>query len=250
MNPAFCFVTHNGIELLACRAWWGEGIVHGMTTRALSFRDESFAESAHLLCQAVGAAALAVPRQSHGNLCVQLPDKLEAQLARERTSSLFRFAEGDAVVAPCELGSSVAFGVMTADCVPVVVRARSGWAVIHAGWRGLANGVIRGGIERLCEPLEAAVFASAGGGCYEVGPEVIEAIGSSAVFTAAPGGGGKLLLDTATTAISQLREVAPRIRAVSAEICTISDHRFHSHRRDGDRAGRAITFVLSPRGNP
>jgi copper oxidase (laccase) domain-containing protein len=251
MNPGFAFVTHNGVTLLVFRKWWDQGIVHGMTTCELSFSREVSADSASKLCSAIGASNLVVPEQCHGNSCIDMRDELLLErLASEGTPRPCRYREGDALIVPSVEPGTLAFGVLSADCVAVLVRGRSAWAVIHAGWRGLANGVIREAVERLQEPLEAAVFPSAGGRVYEVGRDVVDALGGSAVFSRAPNGGGKILLDTAATAISQLGVVTPTVAAASSGICTISDRRFHSFRRDGDSAGRAVTFVLPPRGIP
>ena len=76
---------------------------------------------------------------------------------------------------------------------------------------------------------------------YEVGPEVVEAIGRSASSRATTN--GKFLLDTAETAAAQIRPFVSTEAIEQAGVCTIGDSRFHSHRRDGERAGRSITFV-------
>jgi YfiH family protein len=183
------------------------------------------------------------PKQTHSDLFydVRSADTLAA-LCAER-ESLIRFAECDALL--CSDGMSVAgqrlaFAVATADCVPVIVRGRDSWAVIHAGWRGLANGIISRIVETMDEPCEAAIFAAAGGAVYEVGREVIDAIGPSAVVR---GGGVKFLLDTAETAKNQLLSSIGADKIATSGLCTITDTRFHSYRRDGDSAGRSLTFI-------
>ena len=72
-------------------------------------------------------------------------------------------------------------GIVTADCVPILVANADGSrvAAIHAGWRGLAAGVIEAGIEALeLSPgqLLAAVGPAARGCCYEVDDPVAEAL--------------------------------------------------------------------------
>jgi copper oxidase (laccase) domain-containing protein len=162
-------------------------------------------------------------------------------------SSLLRFGEYDAVIAPLVQnvpGERVAYAIATADCVPVVLRGSRGWALVHAGWRGLANGIITKVADALDEVVEAVIFACAGGDVYEVGPEVTQAIGGTASYR--PGRNGKALLDTAATAEAQLRAGRCLEGVEKSGICTITDARFHSHRRDGERAGRSITFVAPP----
>ncbi len=67
--------------------------------------------------------------------------------------------------------------VMTADCLPVAVAGAGAAAMLHAGWRGLAGGILALGVDRLRElgaegPLAAAIGPGAGPCCYEVGTEV------------------------------------------------------------------------------
>lgn len=64
--------------------------------------------------------------------------------------------------------------VLVADCLPVVIAAPGAVAVLHAGWRGLAGGILSEGVARVRAatpdgPLAAAVGPGAGGCCYEVG---------------------------------------------------------------------------------
>ena len=65
---------------------------------------------------------------------------------------------------------------LRADCVPIAIATTSGpprLAVVHAGWRGLAGGVIEAAVAALAVQETAAVVGpSIGPCCYEVGPEV------------------------------------------------------------------------------
>lgn len=247
MNPHFAIVDHNGFHLLVYRPWWEEGILHGMTLRPPSFGGDSLFEIAPEFCGAMGLSMMANPRQTHSDLFfdARSSEDTAARLSPER--GLLRFGEYDAVIAPSSQNipeERVGYAIATADCVPIVIRGASGWGLIHAGWRGLANGIIGKVARALGEPVEAAIFACAGGDVYEVGLEVIEAVGSSASYR--PGRDGRYLLDTGRTASQQLCEVMPAQAVEISGICTIVDGRFHSHRRDGELAGRAITFVAPP----
>jgi copper oxidase (laccase) domain-containing protein len=106
----------------------------------------------------------------------------------------------------------------------------------------LACGVIAKTVAALEGLVDAAVFAAAGGERYEVGREVVDAIGASAVYRQTAD--GKYILDTAATAIKQLAEYNAALPTKSAEICTLSDERFHSFRRQADLCGRSVTFVV------
>jgi len=230
----------------------GRGGIRGCCD--VDLRAARLEESERALCSVMDLSYLAIPEQVHGREYYDLRSAgaIGALLARQ--GGLVKGARCDALLAASTQvlkGSRIGFGVLSADCVPVLVRARGGWAAIHAGWRGLANGVIANTLGALEGVEEAAVFAAAGGLRYEVGQEVIDAIGPSAVYSEAlkdngadsKGDKGGFLLDTAQTALKQLRAVIPSIRAEAAGICTISDLRFHSFRRDGERCGRGLTFV-------
>ncbi len=155
----------------------------------------------------------------------------------------------------------VTIGIVTADCVPILVSDESGQGVaaIHAGWRGVAAGVIESGLAALrarlgspADPLFAAVGPAARGCCYEVDAPVREALErrhaselrSTGVL--APTRPGHYLLDLARLATRVLeREGIVRDRiGISQRSCTICHPaRFASHRRDGAAAGRMQHFV-------
>ena len=124
--------------------------------------------------------------------------------------------------------------VLAADCVPVALGCRGAVAMVHAGWRGLAAGVLEQGVHALAtlspgEQIVAIVGPCAGVCCYEVGPEVHAALG-------APHSEGRRL---DLRAIAHDRLLAAGVAEVRDEqACTICDERFFSHRREGERAGR------------
>jgi YfiH family protein len=135
--------------------------------------------------------------------------------------------------------AGVAPMVMTADCLPIALAGEGGVAMLHAGWRGLADGIVAEGVRTLRElgvegPLEAAIGPGAGGCCYEVGEEV------HARFV----GYGEDVrrgrnLDLKAIARGQLK-AAGVAAAHDVGLCTIcSDPSlFFSHRRDHGVTGR------------
>jgi YfiH family protein len=125
--------------------------------------------------------------------------------------------------------AGVGVAVHVADCLPVVVAGRGGVAMLHAGWRGLAAGVLEAGVAALGLPLTAAIGPAAGGCCYEVGAEV------RAVF----GLEGRGLLDL--KAIARERLAAAGVGAVEdVGVCTLCAPAglVFSYRRDGPATGR------------
>jgi hypothetical protein len=149
-----------------------------------------------------------------------------------------------------------AVGVLTADCVPLLLATEGGTAVaaVHAGWRGLAARVVEVAVERLrtvapgCA-LVAAVGPAAGGCCYEVGPEVIAALAPSAARVAT-GPRGRPLIDLGGVTVDRLRAAGLAPDAIERiGPCTICSTVWPSYRREGDRAGRALAFI-APASSP
>ena len=138
-------------------------------------------------------------------------------------------ADGHAVAAPA-LGAMV----LTADCIPVVLGADGAVAALHAGWRGLADGVLEEGVRALRDvgrrgEVVAIVGPCAGACCYEVGEEVHTAFGGARRK-------GRLI---DLRAIAHERLLAAGVAEVrDVQACTICDECYFSYRREGLRAGR------------
>ncbi|RTL38939.1 MAG: peptidoglycan editing factor PgeF [Burkholderiales bacterium] len=88
----------------------------------------------------------------------------------------------------------LAVAILVADCLPVLFAAPGGVAGAHAGWRGLAAGVLENTVAALCaragcEPqaVKAWLGASIGPEAFEVGPEVVAAFGREALQRDQPG---------------------------------------------------------------
>lgn len=134
--------------------------------------------------------------------------------------------------------------VLTADCLPIALVAAEAVAVVHAGWRGLAGGVIGEGVAALRElgvsgVVRAAIGPGAGVCCYETGPEVHAAF----ELYGPPARSG---------ANADLKFVARRaLRDAGVEemhdvgLCTLCapPGLFFSHRRDGGVTGRQAGVV-------
>jgi YfiH family protein len=138
--------------------------------------------------------------------------------------------------------AGILLAVTVADCVPVsiVEPERRVVALLHAGWRGVAAGVLEAGIRtlsRLSGRPPAAFALHLGpaicGGCYEVGPEVHAALGTGATDRAAPVDLRAVLAVRAAAA-----GLSPAMVSLS-EYCTrCGTGRFYSH-RGGDRERQA-----------
>lgn len=143
-------------------------------------------------------------------------------------------ADGQATALP-RIGTMV----LVADCLPIALAAEGAVAMVHAGWRGLAAGIVEQGVRAVRElggigPLEAAIGPGAGPCCYEVGDEV------HAVF-AEHGDEASRGVNLDLKAIARDRLLAAGAGAIhDLGACTIcSDPAlFYSHRRDHGITGR------------
>lgn len=145
--------------------------------------------------------------------------------------------------------------VHCADCVPIVLAdpVRRAVAVVHAGWRGTADGAAGAAVRTMAgafgsrpEELQAAIGPAIGPCCYAVDAPVIERFARwpwrDRVFAAA--GPGQWMLDLWEANRIQLQEAGTSPDAIAtAALCT-SCHpsAFFSHRRDG-RSGRMAALV-------
>jgi purine-nucleoside/S-methyl-5'-thioadenosine phosphorylase / adenosine deaminase len=123
--------------------------------------------------------------------------------------------------------------VLVADCLPVLLGSGQAVAALHAGWKGLANGVLEEGVRAVrelgAEEITAVIGPGAGVCCYEVGEQVHAALG----------GRHRYGTHVDLKAIARDRLLAMGVADVNdVGLCTICDERFFSHRREGDRAGR------------
>ncbi|MBA1202582.1 peptidoglycan editing factor PgeF [Pseudomonas capeferrum] len=148
----------------------------------------------------------------------------------------------------------IACTAMTADCLPVLFCDRAGTrvAAAHAGWRGLAGGVLEATLDRLALPAEDVLVwlgPAIGPRAFEVGLEVRDAFTSthpqaSEAFVAGERA-GKLMADI--YALARIRLAARGVTAVhGGGFCTVSDPRFFSYRRT-PHGGRFASLVwLAP----
>ncbi|HLB21288.1 MAG TPA: polyphenol oxidase family protein [Solirubrobacteraceae bacterium] len=176
------------------------------------------------LCESLGQRWLCASRQVHGAT-------VQRVLAVDG-----RGGEPVAIDADGHATSVRGIGamVLTADCLPVALASDGAVAMLHAGWRGLAAGVLEEGVRALRHvggdgAIVAVVGPGAGACCYEVGPEVHATFGASVP--------GVQSIDLRAIARDRLLG-AGVAQVLDARACTICDARFFSHRREGSRAGR------------
>jgi hypothetical protein len=168
---------------------------------------------------------------------------------------------GDVPAAPPEADASwtaqagIALAIMTADCLPILLADRRGIVVaaVHAGWRGLASGVLEAAIDAMPTPpgeLLAWLGPAIGADAFEVGAEVrseflacADTAATRACFRESPGRPGHFVANL--QALARLRLAGAGVPDVKgADLCTYSrPEQFFSYRRDGV-TGRMASLIL------
>ncbi len=186
--------------------------------------------------------------------------RLRAHLALPREPAWLRQVHGTEVVdaagggragdAAVAMHAGAVCAVLTADCLPVALCRDDGRGVgvAHAGWRGLAAGVLEASVRALGSSpgsMLAWLGPAIGPDAFEVGEEVRQAFVAADPAAAAafrPSPGGRWLADLYALARQRLR--ACGVGAVfGGGWCTVSDPaRFYSYRREGT-TGRMATLI-------
>jgi len=195
-----------------------------------------------------------------------IPPSRVGTLRQEHSATVLEWTEGDAfpemegkrkgdALFTAMRGTGV--GIRTADCVPILIAVpeAQACAAVHAGWRGLAAGIIGETVRRLrarfgiaaSGGLVAAAGPSARGCCYEIGEEVADVLWRS------PGGGrflhrgnaaGKWTADLPSIALADLAAAGvPGENLDAAGPCTVCSRSFHSWRREKSLTGRQLSFI-------
>jgi YfiH family protein len=159
----------------------------------------------------------------------------------------------------------VLLSVGIADCVPafLAVPERTVVALLHAGWRGVAAGIVPRAVEAMAREygvVAAEIRAwwgpAIGPCCYPVGSEVVDALAATAAgtrpeawLTADDGGGRRVDLRAALTLQATALGV-PSAAIASSPLCTACDDRLHSYRRERSGGGRmlAVAGYAAPAG--
>ena len=183
-----------------------------------------------------------------------------AEVSRVNETESVTGADAGASTADASVASDlgVVLAILTADCLPVLFCNADGTevAAAHAGWRGLAGGVLEATIRAMRSPaseLMAWMGPAAGPQAYEIGEEVRDAfvraqIGDAAAFAATRPGHWNV--DLYALARRRLHDAGVS-RIFGGGLCTISDPvRFYSYRRD-QRTGRMASLIwMQPRTVP
>ncbi|MGY0616737.1 peptidoglycan editing factor PgeF [Vibrio sp. FJH11] len=143
---------------------------------------------------------------------------------------------------------NIVCSAMTADCLPVILTDTQGTqvAAVHAGWRGLSNGIVENALAMFSGDVMAWLGPAIGPQAFEVGEDVLQAFvdfDSQAEQAFAPRDiKGKWMADMSKLATQRLNKAGVN-QVFDSGLCTYQNQQdFYSYRRDGV-TGRQATFI-------
>ncbi|HBU70320.1 MAG TPA: peptidoglycan editing factor PgeF [Elusimicrobia bacterium] len=208
--------------------WRDDGFpfFHFVTTAGLGDMKDPAVRGGFLESAGINPETLVTANQVHGNNVEVVSSDVRGLL----------LPETDAIVITSK---GLSAGILTADCLPVFLGVKEAGiaAVVHAGWKGLANGIIFRAVEKLKALTAGEIYASVGPHiqkcCYEVGAELKNAFGVA---------GEERKLDLDAIAVEQLKKSGIQYISSSGLCTSCSDGRFFSYRKD-KTAKRILSLV-------
>lgn len=241
-------VADRGIPAIELADWARRfGLTAGITTRTQGFNlglltPEPAADvvahwRAFATAMRPGYPSIVVGLQVHGNEVAIHENATPGWLIREAV-------DGHVTLRP-----GLLLCVSVADCVPVYLAHPPSGAValLHAGWRGVAAGMLEAGLQALQSVADAAprdLIMHCGvaicGSCYEVGPDVVAAVTGTVAISPGP-------LDLRDHLVFRARDAGIGEVSVSPWCSAHDGDRFFSHRRSGGADGRMLAYLGRPR---
>ena len=184
------------------------------------FGDLKSLERRDSLQKLLGVSELVFMEQSHGNTVAEVTN-----------SNLRGKFDADALVTSLK---GIALAVLVADCVPILLYSDSVMGVVHAGRRGMTNGIVGKTVSAMMAMGAGQITAEIGpsicANCYQVSPEMYEAI--SQEFPASRTTTELHSLDLRSGLMVQLEAVGVQVSQIN--ICTLENLAYFSHRRGGE----------------
>jgi len=149
----------------------------------------------------------------------------------------------------------IGLGVVTADCVPMVIYdpSKQAAAAIHAGWRGSVAGILERTVRALITlygtevgALQLIIGPAARGCCYEIGPEVVQIMGTfSWADQVMRHCNGRVYADMVLFNVCWAQELGIKTSSIVTDTaeCTICNTHYCSYRRQGADARRQVSLV-------
>lgn len=156
-------------------------------------------------------------KQTHS--CIILPENL-ADL---------NYTEGDGLIS--ELPNAIPLSIKTADCMPIFILGKQQLVFLHAGWKGLAQGILKSSLIKNIAPQFAFIGPSIQSHNFEVTEEFRNHFPRYQHYFAA-NSQGKLCFNLQQTAIDELIKINPQMQIQNSGICTVDDLKLRSFRRE------------------
>lgn len=230
-NPSpFKRVSFAGATFWVATDVWNRGFVHGF--------GESQNVNLDTLKSELETKEFIQLKQIHGDSVFDL--------SQEKNINFDGRPEADAIVglnhnSIKDINKSPVLGIIqTADCVPIIIIGKEKSVIIHAGWRGLCNGIVSKAISMIRDPQFALIGPCARECCYQIGEELV---GNFMGLNVVSIRDGKYYLSTsrAATLITK-SSTESNLKIFDTGICTICDTNFNSYRRDQTK-NRNINFL-------
>jgi len=223
----------SGSVRFLCWPYEGIGMVHVLEPLVFQ-RSPWLVEE---IASRAGGGDLRILKQVHG---AQILGTGEVKEPFERTGDGL-FGEG--------AGS---LGVLTADCLPLLLFDHERMVLLHVGWRGMMGGIVERGCELFPEgsQVRAMLGPCIRGCCYQVDPSFVEEVGRR--YPHIHGKGvvrcvGEHLYFDIPSAVAGILLRAGVLEVMDCGLCTFCGGDFPSYRREGERAGRMLTVAWRER---
>lgn len=137
--------------------------------------------------------------------------------------------KADGIFAAYEDAKNKAFAIKTADCMPIIILGKEAMVFLHAGWRGLADGILEQRKVKEIQPFYAFIGPSICASSFEVTEEFKEHFPHSSHFQKQE---DKFFFDLQAEARDRLVQQYPSIEVVFSQECTLRVNKYNSHRRN------------------
>lgn len=119
--------------------------------------------------------------------------------------------------------------IKTADCLPILVIGKHGYALLHAGWKGIQQEIINKTIVKSITPITFFIGPHICSDCYDVSPEFIKEFPNSVNFTKSD---NKILFNLSQEVRVQIEKSFPNCEIIISDICTFTTKSFNSYREN------------------
>lgn len=134
----------------------------------------------------------------------------------------------------------LALAIKTADCMPIVLLGKTHVVFLHAGWRGLADGILKHPLIHNIKPFYAFIGPSIVRQSFEVESDFKQHFDETNFYEKS----GKLYFDLQKEAKDQIYQSYNGVTVVSCDVDTMQNKKFHSYREDKTQKRNWNLFTL------